>query len=100
MILFASMTYTFSVQAADYFMPHDCAASQDAGGDCHDDGSDTSNTVDNCPDCCANQHGSSGILGIKTSDASPKNACEITASGDSFLHGNAPSGLLKPPRNV
>ena len=100
MILFASMTYTFSVQASDCCLPHNCAASQDAGGDCHDNGSDTSNTVDNCPDCCANHHGSSGVLGMKTSEASPESACEVIASGDTSLRGHDPSGLLKPPRNV
>lgn len=98
MILFASMTYTLPVQASDCYS-HDSATSQDAGNDCHD-GSDTGNTSTDCADCCLQHHGASGILGLKTAAVFPENTERMIASGDNLLHGHAPSGLLKPPRNV
>lgn len=104
MVLFASLTYTFSVQAADCGLPHDCSVSQNAGdigNDCYDPSSTDSDTTDmNCPDCCLQHHVAFGVLALGLSTLTPQSANKLAASGDTYLHSHAPSGLLKPPRNV
>lgn len=97
MILFASMTYTFTVQAADMCASHDSVTMQ-GGDDCHS-GSDPA-SADQCPDCLHHCYGSFSILGTKSASLPAQERGEAYVITDYSMSGGVPSSLLRPPQSV
>lgn len=96
MILLASVTYTFTVQAADACLPHTCAMMQD-GNDCQDGG--RSSAANDCADCLHHCHGSFPVIGGKLASLSLISGKDaFSAPVDDFPPDGISSGSLKPPR--
>lgn len=98
MILFATITASFTAEAAYCCLQHDVGTAQaviDVDNGC-DSGPDSTNT--DCPDCCLHHsYYSAGIVSLKT--VLSGRADKITVTND-FMVGRDPASPLRPPQSV
>ncbi|MBW7911283.1 MAG: hypothetical protein H3C49_08445 [Alphaproteobacteria bacterium] len=99
MLLFASLTYAATAQAADFCAAHGSSAVESGlDADCSGHGDNTGGA--DCPDCTHHCHSAHIFPDTKPASGFQLKAAQAFVPMDDLLHGRCPASLLRPPQQV